>query len=223
MFYRLIILCFFLPGQLFGQFFFRMEGEFSIKQKNGYFQNLTIGHFYYDRNTRKLVYKVRFPEPEVYVAFDTVMYRFKEGALQSKERIPEIVPFSLFHLVLSQELPSYGLETSLYRPEKTEKEKDLILTTWIPPESLQDKYGKIITALRNNILYGTIFYTPGGELASRQFFEDYVNVSGLIVPSRIIRITPKGKTEIYEEIKLRNIQLNNVAENFYYDFPLPAL
>lgn len=223
MFHRLIIFCFFLPGQLFGQFFFRMEGEFSIKQKNGYFQNLTIGRFYYDRNTRKLVYKVQFPEPEIYVAFDTAMFRFKDGVLLTKERIPEIVTFSLFHLVLSQELPSYGLGTSSYRPEKTEKEKDLILTTWIPPESLRGKYGKIITALRNNVLYGTVFYTPKGELVSKQFFEDYINVSGLMVPSRIIRITLREKNEIYEEIKLKNIKLNNVEENFFYDFPLPLL
>ena len=71
-----LLIIFFLPKIIFGQFFFRIEGEISVKEKGQFKSQLSIGKFYYDLNYRKIVYDLSFPEKQTLVIKDTLIFNF---------------------------------------------------------------------------------------------------------------------------------------------------
>ena len=85
------------------QQFYRLQADFSIKEKNAdSTQRLTVGKVYYDKTYQKIVYIISFPEPEVWVIKDTMLYRFKDNKLLNKQKTFLAPESSIFHLALSR-------------------------------------------------------------------------------------------------------------------------
>ena len=96
MWFKIFILCLFPANILIGQHFFRIEGDITIKDKSESEAQLTIGKFYYDKNIGKLVYDLTFPEKQVLVSKDTVLYHIIADTLKNRTRTIDMTKFSIF-------------------------------------------------------------------------------------------------------------------------------
>jgi len=210
-----------LPRIIFGQHFFRIQGDITVKEKSEFQSQLTIGKFYYDKNTGKVVYDISFPEKQIMVSEDTVLYQFINGELKSKTRTFNMAQFSIFNLSLSNQLTNYGFEKSFYSIDNVEKDGELVITTWIPEKNKRKYFGKVLISTKNKRLHVIVFYNARGELAGKQFFENYTVINGLPFPMKIVKINYIGEIENYQITTFENIQLNNLDETYFYDYPLP--
>ena len=95
----LVLITLLLPKIVFGQQFFRIEGDITVKEKSELQSQLTIGRFYFDKNIGKLVYDITFPEKQVMVSKDTVLYHFIADTLHSRTKSFDMTKFSIFNLI----------------------------------------------------------------------------------------------------------------------------
>ncbi|MBL4715790.1 MAG: hypothetical protein JKX95_04065 [Bacteroidia bacterium] len=111
-----------MPKISLGQQFFRIKADFSIKEKmaDGK-QQLTMGEVYFDKNSQKIVYNLKFPEKETWLTTDTALYRIANGEVVDKNLVSHVVGFSIFNLSLNGNLTNYGLDNSVYKIVETEK------------------------------------------------------------------------------------------------------
>jgi len=223
---KIILICvvLLLPKFIFGQQFYRIKAEFSIKAKltDGTSQ-LTMGTLYYDKNAKNLVYDIKFPEPEIWVTKDTILYKIVKNEIVEKQAIPAMTEFSIFHLSLNGRLPDYGLRNSFYNITKVEKDGDMVITTWEPTSGLSKNLGKIMISNTDKRLYGIIFFGPENNIRSKQFFEDYNKYHGMDFPGKIVQITYIGEEENYQITTFKNVLINDDKENHMYNYSLSDL
>jgi len=223
MFLRIFLLIsLLLPKIVFGQHFFRIEGDITVKEKSEFQSRLTIGKFYYDKNIGKLVYHITFPEKQVMVSRDTVLYHFIADTLNSRTRSFDMTKFSIFNLSLENQMNNYGLENTFYKVDNIEKDGDLVISTWVPGKFQQKQFGKVMISTKDNRLFGIVFMNPSGEIAGKQFFEDYTVVDGLAFPKRMVKFTYHGEKQTTQITTFDNLKLNNLNEKKYYDYPVPV-
>ena len=211
-----------LPKIVFGQHFFRIEGDITVKEKSEFQSQLTIGKFYYDKNIGKLVYHITFPEKQVLVSRDTVLYHFIADTLSSRTRSFDMTKFSIFNLSLENQMNNYGLENTFYKVDNIEKDGDLVISTWVPGKFQQKHFGKVLISTKDNRLFGIVFMNPSGEIVGKQFFEDYTVVNGLAFPKRMVKFTYYGEKQTTQITTFDNLKLNNLNEKKYYDYPVPV-
>jgi hypothetical protein len=218
----LLLTCLSLP--VTGQKFFRIKGEFSIKAKaaDGKSQ-LNIGSFYYDRNFKKLVYITRFPKKETWVSIDTSVYHLVNNKVVGRQSAPPIAEFSMFHLALNSQLSNYGFRNSALKIEKVEKDGDMVITTWAPPEKASKVFGKIKTSTKNSRLYGIVFLNTENKVLKKQFFNEYKNINGLEFPHEVIDITYINDKENYQVTTYKNIVIDDLTEGSIYNYIIPGL
>ncbi len=205
-----------------GQKFYRMNGEFAIKAKTADGKNqLTMGKFYYDKTIQKLVYVNTFPLNETWVSVDTNLYKIVDNKVITRYLSPPITLFSIFHLALTSQINNYGLKNSPFTISKVEKQNDMVITTWLPPSSMAKISGKVLVSNKSNKLFGIVFMDNKGVIVRKQFFDNYENVKGVEFPMEITDITyTKGK-ENYRVTTYKNIEIDETADNLYFDYPIP--
>ncbi len=219
--YKLLFLLLF-PHLLIAQQFFRVKADFSIKSKltNGSGQ-LTMGTVFYDKTTKKIVYRNRFPEKETWVSVDSFMYKIVNENVISKQNIPSLAEFTVFHLALNGNLADYGLKNTSFTVEKVEKEKGQVITTWKPSPKLSKAVGKIMVSQKDKCLNGIVFFNPKGEIITKQFFNKYQNFNGLQFPCETIQITYVNGKEAYQMATYSNIVVNDFKDDDIYNFVIP--
>lgn len=206
------------------QKFFRIKGEFTIKAKasDGKSQ-LTMGSFYYDRNFKKLVYITRFPKKETWVSIDTSVYHLVNNKVIDRQSAPPIAEFSMFHLALNSQLSNYGFKNTALKIEKVERDGDMVITTWSPPEKAAKLFGKIKTSTKNSRLFGIVFLNTENNILKKQFFNEYKNINGLEFPHEVVDITYiKGK-ENYQVTTYKNIVIDDLTEGSIYNYTIPGV
>jgi len=220
--YIIFFILFFIPQIIFAQDFFRIKADFSIKTKlpDGK-QYLTMGTVYYDKTVRTTVYQIRFPEKEIWVNKDTNMYKIIDNKIISRQSVPAVIEFSIFHLTLNGNLADYGLKKTSFTIEKTEKDKGMVITTWKPPANFAKRLGKIMVSNQDKKLQGIIFFNPAGTIISKQFFKKYFNSNGLEFPSEIVQINYTNGKEGYELTTYSKILVNDLNEENIYNYRLP--
>lgn len=213
-----VVLFILLNKTAFGQSFYRIECDISIKSKTqGGQGNLTLGKVFYDRTIKKMVYDITFPEKEVWVVKDSLSIVYREGSLFKKGIVNPFIETTVFHKCLEGKLNDFGLKSSPYQIEKVEKDGDMVITTWKPPTGVA-VLGQIATSTVNNSLYGVVIKDALGEILSKQVYKNYVLVNGLKVPSEIIQVMFKDGTEIYQVITLSNIAVNSIKNENMYNY-----
>lgn len=226
MFYGLILLWFSCVGTMAAKAqAYRLAADFSIKEKQTDGQNVLImGRVYYDKHYQKVVYDISFPQPEVWVTYDTLLYKFDaKGQLKSRYPIPPLSRFSVFHLALTGQLPNYGLDGTIYVIEKTESAgQGVAVSTWQPKASLRDKLGKILTRQQNKRLTGVVMLDPKGKVLQKQQFEQYGNTPlTAFFPSYIRQLTFDAKGQAFYKIStFKNLIINENTHLDMYNFRL---
>jgi hypothetical protein len=202
----------------------RIRAEISVKSKEpGGTQSLTMGEVCYDRNQKQIIYYITFPEKETWISVDTSLYRIREGKLISRTFAPAMAEFSVFHLALSSHLQNYGLNHTNYKAENVTREGDQVITTWVPPVVAKSPLGKIMISARNKQLYGVVFFDPKETILRKQFFEDYLVISGLSFPGKIVQIDIVNGIESYQVTTFRNIKIDEPDNDSKYYFPVSTL
>jgi hypothetical protein len=214
----LFILLLFTPVLVFSQNFYRISGEFSIKGKTDNQATLIMGKFYYDKNEKKIIHQNLFPEKATWITSDTNLYKIVNNKLILRQTIPDLTLFSMYHMVLNNQLNNFGLEGSIFKLENVENENGLVISTWIPPKSMKKFYGKILISTKDDNLFGIIFYDPQDVMLKKQFFEDYSVINGLAFPGTITEITYKDGKENYQVTTYKNIRVNDRNEEAMYHF-----
>ena len=214
----LIIIC---CSVIKGQIFFRIEADFSIKEKSSDGkQSLTMGRVYYDKNIKKLLYKINFPEPGMMIIYDTTIYQITNNRIVNKTSTLNLTDFSVYNLCLNGELPYYGLKNSPYKLTDIQKDSSMIITTWEIPPVINPGKGKLILSQVDKKLNGLVSFDPDNNILSKQFFRDYVNLNGLEFPTQVINYLYLNIDEDIKITTFKNIIFNNLEDEIYYNYPL---
>jgi len=213
----LVVLVFMCSMAAHSQQYFRIRTDVSVKTKlvSGE-QSLSMGQIFYDRNEKKIVYQLTFPEKSMIITADTVTYRIVNDTIVQRTFSPALTDFSVFHLALSSHLPDFGLKRTQYTISEVNREGEMVITTWTPPEKLADDLGKILISVMDKKLYGVILYSPLGEITSKQFFEDYRKIGGLAFPGKITEISYSPEGESYQIMTFKNTVLDELQNNHMY-------
>lgn len=204
------------------QFFFRISIDFVIKAKSpAGDQQLTVGKLYYDKNIKQIIYVVSFPEKEIWVQKDTVLYKIVNSKVIGKQRIPQGIEFSIYNLALNGNLADYGLKKTQFRIKKVEKSDGNVISTWEPPAASKKYLGDILLSNVNQQLDGLVFKNNAGEVVARQFFRNYIKVKGLSFPQEIIKENYVSGQKIYELTNFTNILINDLSGDNTYDYKIP--
>jgi len=204
------------------QDFFRLKTDFTIKSKtvDGQ-QQLTVGKIYYDKNIKKLIFQIRFPEKETWVQEDTTLYKIVDAHVVSKQSTPSIAELTIYHLALEGNLADYGLKKSNMKIIDVEKDGNKIISTWVPPPELKDVFGSILMMNVDQQLVGIIFKNNEDEVVGRQFFRNYLNINGLSFPQELVKETIVEGKKYYEITTYKNMIVNEKNNNDKYDYKIP--
>ncbi len=204
------------------QGFYRFKAEITVKVKNssGVIQ-YTKGKVCYDKNLKKVLYSISFPLKETYVSVDTLVYKYVDNKCVSVQGNPLKPEFSIFHFILNNDLPDFGLRNSSYKISNVEKSEGSIITKWLPPGN---KYplGKILIATSGKKLQSVLIYDKKDELISRQVFKNYTFINGMEVPNEILTVGYLTDKKSYQMIEFSKIQINELGNDTDYDFQIPS-
>lgn len=182
-----------------------------------------MGKAYYDRNFKKLIYVNSFPVNETWVSIDTTVYCIKDNKIASATTAPPLGQFSIFHLALTSQINNYGLKNSMFKVGKVEKQKNMVITTWLAPFQYAKIFGKVLISTIDNKLYGIVFLDKNDKVLRKQFFNKYQNFSGLEFPLEIIDISYTNGKENYQVTTYKNLEIDKVSEDNLYNYTLPKL
>lgn len=218
-----VLILLLLPGVVSGQQFYRLKADFSIKEKlaDGT-SKLIMGKVYYDMVSEKIVYDISFPERETWILQDTSFFRLKESQLVDRKRSFLIPESSFFHFTLTGQLSDFGLKKSPYKIENVEKEGNMIISTWQPDDSkIKEAMGKVVMSNVDKKLNGIVFYNTEGVMLSKQFYKEYINVSGCELPTEIIQITYQDSGQNYQVTTYKNVMINQNGKEDLYNISIP--
>ncbi|MFA5329625.1 MAG: hypothetical protein WC384_17660 [Prolixibacteraceae bacterium] len=223
MFKRLFLFSYFclLFAVVYGQNSYRIKADITIKIKNSdsTFQ-YTKGTIRYDRNTKKVIYNISFPQKEDYISLDTLIYKYQNGKLISAKGSPLKPEFSIFHFILNNDISDFGLKNSSYKATNVEKKNDLIITKWAAPISPDFPLGNIIVSSKNKKLETVVIYNKKGIIINRQIFKKYIFISGIEIPTEILAVNYFQGAKTYQIIQFDKILINEPGHDAEYDFQL---
>lgn len=195
-----------------GQEYYRINADFTvkIKQDDGR-KSLTKGVVYYDKNIKELIYRVSFPQPEIWVVADTSIFKFKGDTLYERISIPSVNEFTVFHLSLNSGMSDFGLKKSMFKASKVEKKNDFVLTYWKIPDQVETSIDHVVVAKKENRLESVVMVGDESEILSRQFYRDYLKIGAFEFPQQIVQIVPgeDGKQN-YQVTDFSNIMINDM-------------
>jgi len=221
---NLVSFLFFLSLFNFGysQYAYRINADILTKTRlpDSTFQ-ISKGKIHYDQNIKKIIFDFTFPEKEKVVLFDTLMYRYSNNKLIGKSRNMLIPNQSYFHFILSGNMSNFGFDKSNFVAKGIEKQKDMIITTWLPPDALKKYISKVLVATKNKQLYSVTLLNGEGNIINRQILKNYKLINGIDVPHEILVATyiEVGKP-MYQIITISNVVLNEPGNNHNYDYDL---
>lgn len=199
---------------------YRIAADVTVKEElpNGQ-QRLSIGKVYFDKNSGQVIWKMSFPEKEVYVYTNDMAYVFKSDSLVEKKMNPIPIEQSVFSLILSSKLENFGLSDSPYKLTTVEKDGSSTISTWIPPETYNKQMGEILLSSTTGRLNGLVVLDPEGNVLFKQFFKDYQTISTLDVPGKIIQESSSNGQTLHKVTELKNVRINE-KNNQPYSHPL---
>ncbi len=206
----------------FSQIHTRIESDVSLKETfTDGSQKLTLGKVYYDKSNKQIVYDIFFPDKEVIVITDSFVYRIKENKVISKTNSNNILQMSVFNLAINGDLPYYGLKNSPYQIIDIENDENQVITTWKLPATYSQNLGKMALSQIDKKLNGLITFDSEDKIVSKQFFEAYVNVSGLDFPTKIVQFMYNNNQEEIKLTNYSNILINNMKSEKFYNYTIP--
>jgi hypothetical protein len=208
-----------LPA-LHGQEYYRMNADFTVKiRRSDSTLNLTRGTVFYDKNIGELIYRITFPQPEVWVISDTSLFKYRSDTLFERVSIPSVNEFTVFHLSLNADMHDFGLKKSMFRVSRVEKREDRVLSYWKIPEKIESSIDHVVVVKKENRLESVIMMGDDSKILSRQFFRNYQRTGAFEFPRQIIQIIP-GETgaDNYQVTEFKNIEVNDMDHDHLFRY-----
>jgi hypothetical protein len=205
------------------QEYYRVNADFTVKiKRSDGTMNLTRGSVYYDKNIMELIYRVSFPQPEVWVIADTSLFKFRTDTLYERISIPSINEFTVFHLSLNSGISDFGLKNSRFKVSKVEKKNDLVLSYWKIPAKAEISIDHVVVAKKENRLESVIMMGDSAKVLSRQFYRNYMKSGAFEFPQQIVQILPgEDGEDNYQVTEFKNIMVNNMDNDKLFRYRLP--
>ncbi len=207
------------------QDYYRFRADFSIKEKfvSDEKGQLITGTIFFDSNSKKVCHDIKFPAKERWINHDTLMYRIVNDTLAGRRATIPFAEFSMYKMILAQQLSDFGLDKSGYTLKNVENgENGQTTSTWIPEVALKDIVGKVIIVQEKKQISAVAMYSPTDTIAAKYYFKEYQLVEGLPVPTKIYQIYYfKDGREQNRIITYKNVIINQEDEDEIYDFRLP--
>jgi len=189
------------------QKFSRISSDFSILEKNTLKDTsfLVVGNLSYDLNEDKTTYKVRFPETKTWEFKDSILVVYDSlSRIEKVDTIGLVNELSVFKKILNDDLADFGLLKGGFKVSEVQKSGNSVLLRWTPPVHI--KFIKeVISKKDNNKLSGLIIIDENEKEISKVFYEDYIVVSDLPVPTVIKSQMVGDKEQIFKELQFRNV------------------
>ncbi len=221
---NLFLICFFcfLFVGSYSQNAYRIKADVTIKIRNrdSTFQ-FTKGTVRYDRNYKKIIFNITFPQKEDYVSIDTLIYKFQNGIIISTKGSPLKPEFSIFHFILNNDISDFGLRNSSYKATNVEKANDLIITKWTAPDAPKFPLGNIIVSSKDKKLETVIIYDKKGAILSRQIFKKYKFINGIEIPMEMLAVNYYNGAKTYQIMQFDKVLINEPGHDPEYDFQIP--
>ncbi len=215
----------FVHSYLGAQDYYRFKADFSIKEKfiNEEKGQLITGTVYFDGNTKKVCHDIRFPARERWVNQDTLMYRLVNDTLAGRRATIPFAEFSMYKMILSQQLSDFGLSKNGYTLKNVENgDNGQTTSTWAPEDAFKELIGNIVIVQEKKQVSAMAVYSPTDTLTAKYYFKEYQLVEGLPVPTKIYQIFYfKDGREQNRIITYKNVIINQEDEDEIYDFRLP--
>ena len=194
------------------QEYYRVNADFTVKiKRSDGTMNLTRGSVYYDKNIMELIYRVSFPQPEVWVVADTSLFKFRSDTLYDRMSIPSVNEFTVFHLSLNAGISDFGMKRSRFKVSKVERKNDLVLSYWKIPDKAEISIDHVVVAKKKNRLESVIMMGDESKVLSRQFFRDYMKSGAFEFPQQIVQILPgEDGEDNYQVTEFKNIKVNDM-------------
>jgi len=195
-----------------GQEYYRVNADFTVKiKRSDGTMNLTKGTVYYDKNIKELIYRVTFPQPEVWVIADTSLFKFRADTLYDRFSIPSVTEFTVFHLSLNSGISDFGLKRSRFKVSRVEKQNDLVLSYWKIPDKAEISIDHVVVAKKDNRLESVVMVGEESKILSRQFYRNYIKTGAFEFPQQIVQILPGEEGEDnYQVTEFKNIVVNDM-------------
>jgi hypothetical protein len=81
--------------------------------------------------------------------------------------------------------------------------------------------GKVVMSNVNKKLNGVVFYKTTGEILNKQFYKNYINVSGCEFPTEVTQVTYLKSGQNYQVTTYKNVVINQNGEEGIYNFVVP--
>lgn len=218
-----LLLVFAFPSWIEAQEYYRISADFTVKiRRSDGSMNLTRGTVFYDKNIGELIYRVTFPQPEVWVMADTSLFKFREDSVYQRISIPSINKFTIFHLSLNSGLSDFGMKKSLFKVSKVEKKNGMVLSYWKIPDKAESSIDHVVVAKKENRLESVIMIGKESQVLSRQFFRDYISIGAFEFPSQIVQVIPsEGGDDNYQVTEFRNVKVNDMENEAMFRYQIP--
>jgi len=222
MMFKILILtclvCFY--SNLFSQENYRFQCDFSIKTLN--FDStlqLTVGSVFCDAQANRTVYRIQFPNAEMWLQTDSFIFKILANKKNEKLKLPQDFEHNIFLLILNNQLNTFGLQSQGYELRNVRRDDSLTVLEWLPKNADKFDCPKILISRKNNQLFGLVFFSQKAEIYLKIFFNKYIFENGLAVPTEIFKIRIINNQESYEKTTLENIKINNFEDDNLYIFP----
>lgn len=200
---------------------YRIKSDFLFKVKNPDSTfNLSKGVVYYDKNIKKLVFDLTFPEREIKVTKDTLVYTFRADTLYSIEKNLLSPEFTLFNYLLTDQFQTYGIDDNFFSADKVERSKGMVITHWKPKGKIGEIIGEIIIAQKQKRLYSVLIKNPEMKIINRQIFKNYQTIKGTTLPTEILSVFHVDSSKYMQVTSLKNAVINETINDHIYDFDL---
>lgn len=202
-----------------GQSLQRIEADFSLKESDKLGnKKLSVGKVYYDKNIRVVVFKITFPYEEVLCIHDEGITRYKADTVYSNVIALGLIDFNIFNLFLNGNLDYYGLKQSPFDLKDVEQDNQKIISTWVNKRNKDSGIGKIMLSQEDKAITGLITFNVNDEIVSKQFFEEYIDVSGFKFPSQVIQYLISGPEKEVRISNYREVKINQYDQRSPYDY-----
>lgn len=217
----MLSMVFLFSSKGYGQILYRVEANFSIKEKStsGY-ENLMLGKVYFDRTEDQIVFDVRFPEKEIIVINDTASINCIAGTYQRHNLGTSLVDFSVLSLFVHGNLDYFGLEQTPFQLSDVEEDDGLVISTWkLNEEQRRGSVSKMLLSQKDNNLHGLITFDPNDKIISKQIFSDYVQSQNLPFPSKVLQISYLSDgSQLTKLTQYSNVLVNAPGNEAYYNY-----
>lgn len=198
----------------------RIEADYTIKEiAHDGGKSLIIGKVFYDINSQTLLHRQSFPEERLIIFKDTSAYQVKGDSIFRTSSSSMTVQFSIYHLVLSNEITDFGLVNMGFELVNVDDQQGKVVSKWKYPGASS---GYVAITQDQGLVDGVLFYNEKGEAVVKQYFKEYVSAGRFSFPGKIYEFinSPGGgskKITVHNNIKVDDFEDESEYYNLFDD------